>query len=251
VTAPGPMPRRVRLICTVPGHHHQPTPISYEQTYDTSTQQHTCSRCGWSYPAGSVHTCGISNTTRLSPPVPAAGSIPADRPTMQEFKPWLELCGNCDAGLPMNCTCPTGDYRSVILELCNRLDASPSLPADTGGYVRSYYGVPAYIGTRVSFEGHPATITGFTGAYLILKRDDADAVDYDEEPLTYHPKWHITYLDAPPSLPADLRAAIERLCDAAHAASADFTGWPDAETLAKKRLSTTEAEVRRLMGMPK
>jgi hypothetical protein len=30
---------------------------------------------------------------------------------------WLRLCGSCDAGLPMNCTCPKDDVRPVIADL--------------------------------------------------------------------------------------------------------------------------------------
>lgn len=35
---------------------------------------------------------------------------------------WLSQCGSCDAGLPMNCTCPNDDPRSVILTLVNHLE---------------------------------------------------------------------------------------------------------------------------------
>jgi len=44
-----------------------------------------------------------------------------------EFSGWLDQCGSCDAGLPMNCTCPSGDPRSVILALVERLDAALAL----------------------------------------------------------------------------------------------------------------------------
>jgi hypothetical protein len=30
---------------------------------------------------------------------------------------WLQLCGSCDAGLPMACTHPDEDYRPVIAAL--------------------------------------------------------------------------------------------------------------------------------------
>jgi hypothetical protein len=36
--------------------------------------------------------------------------------------PFLELCGSCDAGLPMNCTCPSEDYRPVMLELVREIE---------------------------------------------------------------------------------------------------------------------------------
>jgi hypothetical protein len=41
-----------------------------------------------------------------------------------EFSAWLDQCGSCDAGLPMDCTCPPGDPRAVILALVERLDAA-------------------------------------------------------------------------------------------------------------------------------
>lgn len=34
-----------------------------------------------------------------------------------EANTWLQMCGHCDAGLNMNCTCPKGDYRSLIHRL--------------------------------------------------------------------------------------------------------------------------------------
>lgn len=34
-----------------------------------------------------------------------------------EVEPWLQECGSCDAALPMNCTCPKGDYRVVLLKV--------------------------------------------------------------------------------------------------------------------------------------
>lgn len=30
---------------------------------------------------------------------------------------WLNVCGSCDAGLPMACSCPAGDPRGVIAAL--------------------------------------------------------------------------------------------------------------------------------------
>lgn len=37
-------------------------------------------------------------------------------------KKWLSQCGSCDAGLPMSCTCPDNDPRTVILQMVNHLD---------------------------------------------------------------------------------------------------------------------------------
>lgn len=35
---------------------------------------------------------------------------------------WLRVCGNCDAGLMMACTCEIDDPRSAIEVLCNEVD---------------------------------------------------------------------------------------------------------------------------------
>ena len=35
---------------------------------------------------------------------------------------WLHLCGSCDAGLPMSCTCTQDDPRQQILVLVNHLE---------------------------------------------------------------------------------------------------------------------------------
>lgn len=35
---------------------------------------------------------------------------------------WLNQCGSCDAGLPMSCSCPGDDPRSVILDLVRRVE---------------------------------------------------------------------------------------------------------------------------------
>ena len=44
---------------------------------------------------------------------------PLDLAAIEET--WLQPCGACDAGLPMNCTHPEGDYRPVMLELVTEL----------------------------------------------------------------------------------------------------------------------------------
>lgn len=36
---------------------------------------------------------------------------------------WLQMCGYCDAGLPILCTHPDGDYRPVMLRLLHDLRA--------------------------------------------------------------------------------------------------------------------------------
>jgi len=45
---------------------------------------------------------------------------------------WLAQCGPCDAGLPMSCTCPTGDPRSVIAALVIERDALRAMLNDLG-----------------------------------------------------------------------------------------------------------------------
>lgn len=37
---------------------------------------------------------------------------------------WLNLCGSCDAGLAMNCTCPAEDPRTVIAKLVREVEAA-------------------------------------------------------------------------------------------------------------------------------
>ena len=36
---------------------------------------------------------------------------------LQRADPFLEICGSCELGMPTCCTCPTGDYRPVMLGL--------------------------------------------------------------------------------------------------------------------------------------
>jgi hypothetical protein len=48
-----------------------------------------------------------------------------------EFGDWLNQCGSCDVGLPMDCTCPPGDPRAVILALVERLDDVVTLHRQT------------------------------------------------------------------------------------------------------------------------
>lgn len=41
---------------------------------------------------------------------------------LNEVRPWLRLCGSCDAGLPMGCTCPSADPRPMILRLVQEIE---------------------------------------------------------------------------------------------------------------------------------
>lgn len=47
-----------------------------------------------------------------------------DEALAAEVEPWLNLCGSCDAALPMNCTCPEGDYRNILLKVWQAYEAA-------------------------------------------------------------------------------------------------------------------------------
>lgn len=49
---------------------------------------------------------------------------------LKRAEPFLNVCGSCDAGLPMSCTCPDGDYRPVMSALCDEIAALHALIAD-------------------------------------------------------------------------------------------------------------------------
>lgn len=52
---------------------------------------------------------------------------------LDTIRPWLEPCGNCDAGLRVNCTHPDGDYRTPMAALVaevERLRAALQVIAD-------------------------------------------------------------------------------------------------------------------------
>lgn len=36
--------------------------------------------------------------------------------------PFLNICGSCDYGMPVSCTCPDGDYRPVMLDLVREVE---------------------------------------------------------------------------------------------------------------------------------
>lgn len=61
-------------------------------------------------------------------------------------------------------------------------------------YVRDYYGVPAYKGGRVRYEGGDApregVITRAGGAHFYIQFDDCD---FESGP--FHPTWKLDYLD--------------------------------------------------------
>jgi hypothetical protein len=37
-------------------------------------------------------------------------------------EPFMRVCGSCDAGLPMNCTCPPGDPRPIVSRLVAEIE---------------------------------------------------------------------------------------------------------------------------------
>lgn len=45
----------------------------------------------------------------------------SDELDLSEAESWLRPCGSCDAGLPMACTCPEDDPRTVILRLVQEI----------------------------------------------------------------------------------------------------------------------------------
>jgi hypothetical protein len=57
-------------------------------------------------------------------------------------------------------------------------------------YVREYYKVPAKRGGRVLYEGRPGTIVGFSRQYLRIRLDGETRIG------SYHPTWHIDYVQA-------------------------------------------------------
>jgi hypothetical protein len=54
-------------------------------------------------------------------------------------------------------------------------------------YVRGYYGVPAKRGMRITIDGRPATIVGFAGARLRIRRDG------EKRTAIAHPTWRVEY----------------------------------------------------------
>jgi hypothetical protein len=57
-------------------------------------------------------------------------------------------------------------------------------------YVRQRYGVPARRGMRVVADGNPGRITSGAGNYIRV------LIDGEKRPSTWHPTWHMEYLDA-------------------------------------------------------
>lgn len=46
---------------------------------------------------------------------------------LKRAEPWIAVCGTCDLGMPVLCTCQTDDYRPVMAELYNEIVALRSL----------------------------------------------------------------------------------------------------------------------------
>ena len=59
--------------------------------------------------------------------------------------------------------------------------------ARPGQYIREYYGVPAEVGRRITFEGRPGVITSFGGARILAQ------VQGHDQPVPLHPTWEIVY----------------------------------------------------------
>jgi hypothetical protein len=45
------------------------------------------------------------------------GIVTTEPLDLDVIRPWFTLCGPCDAGLPMACTCPQGDPRPIVAKL--------------------------------------------------------------------------------------------------------------------------------------
>jgi hypothetical protein len=90
--------------------------------------------------------------------------------------------------------------------------------------IRDRYGVPAYRGARIEYEGRPGIITASSGQHLRLCLDDSHGASTGP----YHPLWHIDYLDG-----VDHGAAYDRRVEAFNAglsrgATPGRIGGPDA-----------------------
>ena len=52
---------------------------------------------------------------------------------------WLQVCGQCDAGLPMNCCCPDEDPRPIILTLVREIDTLQQVARESFGDLQQEY----------------------------------------------------------------------------------------------------------------
>jgi hypothetical protein len=49
-------------------------------------------------------------------------------------EPFMRMCGSCDAGLPMNCSCPPGDPRPIVSRLAAEVERlRANQPTETAG----------------------------------------------------------------------------------------------------------------------
>ena len=58
---------------------------------------------------------------------------------LRRAEPWTKLCGPCDGGLPMPCSCPADDPRIIISRLVAYIEASRPRVVTTAAEV---YGLP-------------------------------------------------------------------------------------------------------------
>lgn len=54
-------------------------------------------------------------------------------------------------------------------------------------YIRNHYGVPAKKGMRVTADGKPGVITGYTGASIRIR------LDGEKHSAPWHPTWRMEY----------------------------------------------------------
>jgi hypothetical protein len=60
--------------------------------------------------------------------------------------------------------------------------------------IRDYYKVPAKRGMRITVDGREAYITGFRGAYLLVRFTEGP-LKWASHPSPCHPTWRVVYPD--------------------------------------------------------
>jgi len=64
-----------------------------------------------------------------------------------------------------------------------------SASEDALEYIRNYYRVPAFKKAKIKYRGQPGEIRGGTGAYLLVRLEEAKAN------IKCHPTWEIEYIE--------------------------------------------------------
>jgi hypothetical protein len=102
--------------------------------------------------------------------------------------------GSSKAHIPQQCE--HGETFNYTKQLSRGSGTKSSRGRGRGGgameSIRLHYGVPAFRGRRVKFEGRPATITSaIRNTYLRLRFDGQSQTHH----YVFHPLWEIDYLD--------------------------------------------------------